>query len=147
MRTWGKYLEDRALHFWATKKNDFSGPFSEPLLDLFWTIFDLAWPYLTYFMYVWAGAGLPAHLAISKGYSRRVFFLFFRKSDLFLFSAVFYVFSRKSDFWAGFFTNLVTYVVPLRNPHIVLSVAKSVTNEGACPRGGKMSSWLYLPVG
>ena len=33
MRTWEKYLEDRALHFWKKKKEDFSGPFFDLLFS------------------------------------------------------------------------------------------------------------------
>ena len=33
MGTWGKYLEDRALHFWEKKQIDFSGPFFDLLFD------------------------------------------------------------------------------------------------------------------
>ena len=33
MRTWGKYLEDRALHFREKKNIDFSGPFFNLLFN------------------------------------------------------------------------------------------------------------------
>ena len=95
MRTWGKYLEDRALHFWETKKNDFSGPFSEPLLDLCWTIFDQSWPYLTYFVSVWAGAGPPDPPTASWVVSPQGLFFSEKVTSFFFLNCVLCVFSKK----------------------------------------------------
>ena len=40
MRSWEKYLENRALHFLAKNNINFSGPLLGPLLDPYWTYFD-----------------------------------------------------------------------------------------------------------
>ena len=93
MRGWGKYLEDRALHFWETNKIDFSGPFR--------TSFG---PYLTYLDHIWhilflfgPGPAPPTHLKLAGGYPCGAFF-FFRKCFCFVFGNVIYVFSRQSEF-------------------------------------------------
>ena len=94
MRTWGKYLEDRALHFWATKQIDFSGPFSGPLVDLFWTILDLSWTILDLFRLVLGRAGPPGPPSDFQGVSLRGFF-FPENEWFFWWNCVLCVFSKK----------------------------------------------------